>query len=308
MRIDLCFACDENYAPYAAVVLRSVWQTRKPEETFRVWFISDGITDERQAWIRRLFPKMEIHFRALPAGFMAGAPVVNKYLTRAAYARLAMGSLLPAYVSRVIYLDCDVLVRVPLGKLWAFDLNGKTAAGVEDWGVWFWRRSGEFVFPCSAAYLSSGLLLVDLKKWRETCAEARLCTYARAPKYIIRFEDQDVLNFALCGELGTLPAKWDVVLHLSREELSRRGAPQEWKEALEKPYVIHFATSNKPWKAECYLPYAEEFQAHMRALGIPIKRMNKLKELGRYWWKHPVFFFRPKFWKTWRREKWRMFL
>ena len=310
MQIDLLFACDENYAPYAGVVLRSVWQTRGNEEQFRVWFISDGISATTQKQLKDWFPQMEITFFSLPDGFMAQVPVQNKHLSRAAYARLALGSVLPPEVTRVIYLDCDLLVRRPLGELWTFDLGDKIVAGVEDWGVYLIRKQGMFFFPPGEAYIGSGLLLVDVQRWREHRCEEKCLAYAASPAYPLRFEDQDILNFALRGRVALLPPQWDVVLHLSKEELRRRNAPEEWVFARENPFVIHFATFNKPWLKACSLPYAEEFQAHMRALGLRLQKLKfriKITKLCAYWRRHPVFFLKPKFWVKWREKGWGSF-
>lgn len=311
MRIDLLFACDENYAPYAGVVLRSVWQTRKANETFRVWFIADEISQATQEKLKAYFPQMEISFLPLPDGFMAQAPLRNKHISRAAYARLALGAVLPSYVTRVIYLDCDLLVLRSLGALWNFDLQHKVLAGVEDWGVYLWRKEGRFNFPWQAAYICSGLLLVDVKRWREQRCEEKCLAYIANPQYSIRFEDQDVLNFALRGNFGILPAYWDVVLHFSEDFLVCQKAPKSWLAALKNPSVIHFATGNKPWKDICSLPYAGVFQAHMVALGLPVVRVGwniKLQKLIVYWWKHPVFFLKPTFWKKWCKQRWKIFM
>ena len=42
-KIDVCFACDENYVPYAGCVLLSLLDYHSKEE-LRVWFISDNIS------------------------------------------------------------------------------------------------------------------------------------------------------------------------------------------------------------------------------------------------------------------------
>nr|QGT50862.1 universal stress protein A [uncultured Elusimicrobia bacterium] len=310
MKIDLLFACDENYAPYAGVVLRSVWKNRNLGESFRVWFISDGISEQTRVWLKNTFVQMEISFLTLPSSFMADAPIHNKHLSRAAYARLAMGSVLPKSVTRVIYMDCDVLVRHSLADLWSLDLQDKTLAGVEDWGIFLWRKQGLFVFPAGEHYVSSGLLLVNVDRWRELDCEKRCLAWLSKHADEIRFEDQDVLNGALMGEIALLPARWDVVLHLSKHELAAKGAPAEWAEALDNPYIIHFASFNKPWREECSLSYAAAFQAYMKELGLPLKRMAWRVKWGKvlmYWKTHPVFFIKPKFWKTWRTKRWGVF-
>lgn len=222
-----------------------------------------------------------------------------------------MGDLLPGDVTRLIYLDCDILVRQPLGELWMFDLKDAVLAGAEDWGVWRWRKQKHFFFPFDRPYINAGVLLVDLEKWRvQKCGE-RCLAYMRKPDYPVLYEDQDVLNFVLRESIIKLPVKWNTMLCFSAEELRQWWFPASWLEALRNPSLVHFTSPEKPWLADSCLPYAYEFQAHMRALGLALKRTpvkKKLEMLVLYWWKHPVFFLKPKFWKTWRGKKWGTFV
>ena len=308
-KIHICFACDNNYLPYAAVAFYSVLQHRAAADHFCVWLIADGIGPDKRQWFLSLFPREEIRFVDLPNGFMKNAPVCNKHLSTAAYARLAIGSVLPQQVTRVIYLDCDLLVCSSLAPLFDWDLQGKIAAGVEDWGIRLRREENSFCFPKDETYIGSGLLIIDLQKWRNENVQQKLMAYVVAPLLPICYEDQDVLNFALNGRLGVLPPQWDVVYHLCAEELAVRHAPKTWFHAMKYPKVIHFATSDKPWFTTCQHPHAKAFQQYMQQLGIPFVTYSLKKKiclLVRYAWTHPVFWLKPSFWKKWARQGWRM--
>lgn len=310
MIIDVCFACDENYAPYAAVSLRSAVLHCPPEDALRVWILNDGISKKTLRWFGEKFPKLEIHFIEVPAGLLDRVYIRNQHLSRVTYARLAMGELLPAYVTRLVYLDCDVLVRADLGELYRFDLRGKTLGGSVDWGVWLWRKQKTFLFPFDGEYINAGVLLVDLKNWRERNCGEKCFAYMRKPDYPILYEDQDVLNFTLHQDIALFPVKWNTMLCFPAKKVKTLGLPQAWPEALEKPGIVHFTSSDKPWWEQCSLPYAKEFQQLMSDLGIPFKRYSvrqKIMWVSRYWYYHPVFFLKPKFWKKWREKGWKTF-
>ncbi len=310
-KIHLCFACDENYIRYAAVALYSALCSRARGDSFCVWIISEGISQKVRHWFVSLFPAEEIYFIDLPSDFMHGAPLLNAHLSHAAYARLALGTLLPQSVKKVVYLDCDLLVFSSLRPLACWNLQGKAVVGVEDWGIALLRKEGQFLFPWPQdPYIGSGLLVVDLVRWREIGAQKCCEHYVAAPLYPIRFEDQDVLNFALHGHVGVLPPEWDVCFHLSEEQLLRRKAQSEWIHAMRAPKVVHFATAKKPWKEEFYPPYTQIFRQYMALLGVPLERLSlqqKLSSLWAYWVKHPVFFIKPSFWKKWNRHRWAVF-
>lgn len=308
-KIDVCFACDENYAPYAGCVLLSLLDYHSKEE-LRVWFISDNISQKTKLWIEKNFSGMDVFFRDIPQGFLTKVPIRNKHLSRAAYARLALGSVLPKEVKRVIYLDCDILVLHSIRDLWNWDLKGKVLAGVEDWGLFLQRREGDFYYPFSTSYKSSGLLLIDVEKWRSKCCENKCLDYLRKPQYPILYEDQDVLNFALYSEFGELPPEWNVVLNFSKKEIEKRGAPASWIVALKDPFIVHFASANKPWLEFCSLPYKLEFQKYMQILGLETEKLsfkNKIRYVLYYWVSHPIFFLKPKFWRKRKTYGWGVF-
>mgnify|MGYP003205839749 CR=1 FL=1 len=53
-------------------------------------------------------------------------------LSKVVFFRCLLSSILPMSVSKVLYLDCDVLVLSSLYGLWETDLTGVALAGVPD--------------------------------------------------------------------------------------------------------------------------------------------------------------------------------
>ena len=41
------------------------------------------------------------------------------------YARLFISSVLPENLEKVLYLDCDIIIRQSLDELWNLDMHGK---------------------------------------------------------------------------------------------------------------------------------------------------------------------------------------
>lgn len=308
--MHVCLACDEKYAPYAAVVLKSVWDTRQAGDEICAWILSHDISAAEQTRFRQMLPNMDIHFVTPPRDFLAHAPVVQKHISKAAYARLAMGSVLPAEVKRVIYLDCDLLVLESLRPVWEWDLQGKVAAGTQDWAMTFMIEAGKKIFFAREPYICSGFLLIDLEQWRKQQIEARLVEYVKQPTHPIIYEDQDVLNYALHGELGVLPARWALITHVSKQQLLDRQAPADWISAWEHPAVIHFAGAVKPWLEFGDQPFTELFQRYMKQMGIALQTIpwqTKCRHLLAYLWRKPFCWLKPAFWKKCRQQGWRTF-
>src|SRR5690606_5017174 len=56
----------------------------------------------------------------------------NKRLSNIVYARLMIDQLVGPEVERILYLDCDMLVREDVAELFALDLEGNAIAAVRD--------------------------------------------------------------------------------------------------------------------------------------------------------------------------------
>ncbi len=111
------------------------------------------------------------------------------------FTKLVLAKLLPE--DRIIYLDSDLCVRRDLQELFDTDLNGFTigASAVETIAdslrSSFYQSIG---MNKEAKYFNSGVMLMDLKQWRELDITAKCLAFAN--KYVDRlaFGDEAILN------------------------------------------------------------------------------------------------------------------
>jgi len=100
-----------------------------------------------------------------------GDVYVPWFLSHATLYRLFAPDFLPANLKRVIYLDCDIVVRESLLGLWQTDLNGVLVGCVQNvTEPWFacvpqlpWKERG---LPPDAPYFNAGVLVIDTDAWR----------------------------------------------------------------------------------------------------------------------------------------------
>lgn len=136
-----------------------------------------------------------------------------------AFARLYLPELLPD-VDWCVYADCDLLWFRDVAELWDFRVRS-TPSG-ETPTLWWvrdipsirreatrWQRDWNPRFDADR-YGCSGLMLMNLRKMRETDLLGRCRAFAREHG-IARYVDQDLLN-ALCNaDCGMLPPEWNVI-------------------------------------------------------------------------------------------------
>ena len=114
--IPLAIAFTPNYFVQAATLLRSVLDA-SPNGRFRVvCLLSEEIPDrmkDKLSWLDE--DRLSLEFIPLK-GRLEGIYIDPRY-TEAASLRLLLPELLPE-LERIIYLDCDIIVRQDLARLW----------------------------------------------------------------------------------------------------------------------------------------------------------------------------------------------
>jgi lipopolysaccharide biosynthesis glycosyltransferase len=163
----------------------------------------------------------------------------NKRLSNIVYARLMIDKLVGPEVERILYLDCDMLVREDVAELFALDLEGNAIAAVRDSiGAFITNRrdlkQNRDLFDPADYYFNAGMVLIDIGKWREADIIGRMEeAYASGVMQRIYY-DQDLLNLVFKGRWLKLPWRWNVV--------DARHA----HDGVD-PAIVHYTGPTKPW-------------------------------------------------------------
>ena len=153
------------------------------------------------------------------------------------YARIGMASLL-ADVERAIYLDSDTLVMGDLSQLWNTDSSGAIVMACRDRKVT--RLSEDSPWPLAPTeenlpYFNSGVMLVNLAKWRAENIEQQCLDLIAKPAGPYRWWDQTILNYLLKDRIESLSSEWN---WQSAEVPTRAEKPIQ---------ILHYTTGTKPW-------------------------------------------------------------
>jgi lipopolysaccharide biosynthesis glycosyltransferase len=192
---------------------------------------------------------------------------VARHITPAAYYRLLMAEWLPVELDKVIYLDCDLLVMTDLKTLWDNDVQPYHLLAVQDMGIvevsaqYGLRNYKALGIPPGTKYFNSGVMVVNLKKWREDNIGRKLIHYIENNSEFLALHDQDALNAVLFDKWGELNPAWNQMYHLYRFHSWRKepllGKARGWKPSplsqevyestLQRPHIVHFTYYFKPW-------------------------------------------------------------
>lgn len=269
--MNFVYATDDNYAPILAVSILSLCRCNK---NVNIVVIDDGICIENKKKIEDI-----AHSGDSDIFFIKGIRIEEMFSfhlnmdrgSMVQFARLFLRDILPDEWDRVIYLDCDTLIRHPLDDLFETDMQGMTIAGVEDaFGRLHWKKLG---LDKEDVYVNSGMLLINLKRWREENIEQQFRKIIINKEGKIPQGDQGIINAVLKGKIFKLPVRYNMVAYnfdFTYWEMILYRKPYEYyskkeiEEAKKNPAIVHFTrsfVSMRPWEnSKIKHVYGEEWQ------------------------------------------------
>ena len=127
-------------------------------------------------------------------------------------------------------------------------------------------------------YFNSGLLFMNLKKWREDNLSKKIINFKENNPDKISTNDQCAINCVVNKRWKRLPLKWNHQTGMYRNKsIKKRYSDDELKEALNNPSVIHFIGIDKPWNKYCYHPWQKEYIETSKELGLAIETATELE-------------------------------
>lgn len=274
-------AADDKYSMPLAVVARSALENLKRDRKMHLFVIDGGITDSNKHKIMRSLDlnRCQVEFLPQPDDWIETIREALNYLkektsaekkhvvaaSAATYYRLFISELLPDSIDRAIYLDCDLVVKGNLEQLWEADFRDNYVLAVQD----MWTPSAAVALPdyqhlgvsADSKYFNAGVLALNLKKWRADKITARAIEYLKRHKEHIHEHDQGLLNALLAGQWGELDRRWNLtpaILDLYSSWQESPFSEDAYNRLIQEPYIIHFATSRKPWNSR-HTPFKESF-------------------------------------------------
>lgn len=170
-------------------------------------------------------------------------------------ARLLADRLLPETTDRILYLDGDTIVRGSLKELWETDLQGKAIGACEEPTANHGRKK-ELGLD-GKPYYNAGVLLIDLKTWKEKQIAGRVLAYYKEHGGRLFANDQDAINAAVPDEIVSLSPRYNfsnIFWHYSWKSLKKISDPAPWisreafREVTDAPCIIHYLGEERPWR------------------------------------------------------------
>ncbi|MBW4632567.1 MAG: glycosyltransferase family 8 protein [Iphinoe sp. HA4291-MV1] len=273
---------DDNYAMPLAVTLYSALVHLERGCTIYIYIIDGGITHKSKERLQRVldFEHIDVQLKwVTPPDLKSLSDLQTlEWITTAAYLRLLICDVIPEQFQKAIYLDSDLLVQANLKNLWEEDIGGYALLAVHDLGTPYVSspfgiaKYRELGLASDTPYFNSGVLVINLKRWRAEKIGQSVIQYLREYDKYVQLVDQEGLNAVLANDWGSLDYKWNLISHIYYYDQWEESAFKEKigairEELICKPYIYHFAGGSKPWQVGCEHPQQLRWIRYLKESG-----------------------------------------
>lgn len=286
--MNVVYHATDNYAFITGTSMTSLFENNRDMDEINIYIIEHGYKEETKDRYRKIANKYNrnVFFIPMPdvnKEYELGLTSIKKTWLFDSYSRLFLDTILPP-MDRVLYLDGDTLILKSLKELWEMDLGDNCCAAVLDCvGEPYYELFG----IDKGKYCNSGVILIDLRKWKEAKAADRVRKYVQDNNGYVFFMEQSVFNIVLQGEIAYLPAIYNtssIMQMFTPRQLWKMRKPKyfydesEITAAVNDPSIIHmtslFYIINKPWNEVTNHPNKKLFWSYFEKMDWGIDELQ----------------------------------
>ncbi|MDX1799503.1 MAG: glycosyltransferase family 8 protein [Marinobacter sp.] len=260
-QIGVVASADENYAPHLMVMFVSLLANCPEPGRIALYCIDGGIGEPTKSRMQREIERaggQPIDFIQFDKSRYDNLPTI-KHITSSAYYRISIPDIFTEDVKKVIYLDCDMIVRGNVIDLWSIDIEGYHLGAVENLSGHTYKKLG---IPQNE-YFNSGMLLINLDLWRRDGIPEKVFQFKIDNPDRISTNDQCALNGVLHQSWKHLPLAWNHQTGLYRPSAQIDAFDRhDVDSAIRDPKIIHYIGWDKPWRKIRFHPLADEYDRY----------------------------------------------
>lgn len=265
-KLYITYATDENYIQHVTVSIKSLIKVAKDIAQYEVYLLVNNLAESTIAELRNFSDKNHLSLYIIRADNLKEILPENINwggLSITTYFRLFLAELLPTFIDKVLYLDCDTVIMQDLSSLAEYPMGDCSVCGVED--TMYPAIKKMTGLSSDGSYLNAGVLLVNLKKWRESNIVKSFLDFINRFDGKVPHLDQGVINGVIPNH-GILPLAYNVqspiyVIHKYDDLLkfffmNTYYSLEEFLQARSNPIILHYTSffAERPWFRFCLHP------------------------------------------------------
>jgi len=271
--MNIIYTLNNKFVPQVGASIISVCENNKSIDDITFYIISKEITEHNKEKLKKIVQKYNRKLIIKELGD------VKKYFdfefnttgwNSIVLARLILDKFLPENIDKILYLDGDTIVRGSLKELWNTDINNYVLGASIEPTVDKTRKKNLGLE--SKPYYNAGVLLVNLKKWREINAGKIILEYYKNHNGQLFANDQDAINGCLVDNIYTLLPKYNfynIFYQYPYSFLKKLMKPCEYidkekfDECIKNPVIIHYLGEERPWREGNHHKYKNDYQKYL---------------------------------------------
>lgn len=302
---NIAYIADSRYVIPTKASINSIVKNITSAQV-AVHVLAIGLSDEDKASICNMESK-NVAIRILDfENNLAEVGLDHLYVSKAALFKFKL-PLIFKDLDRILYLDGDIILSKDFLSIFDFDISDRYAAVVGDMiadrlCLWGSKINHD-------KYFNSGMMFINLRKWREDGICEKLIEYKKNDREN-HFMDQNALNATIGNNVLWIGPKYNLLACCTEslvDSFFKDGKSlqhmaeyhgiscEEMANAIKNPEILHMAGQKKAWKTISadradewldYLPPEDQFEIIKRychglhdSLGSDQKRIDSLSQL-----------------------------
>jgi lipopolysaccharide biosynthesis glycosyltransferase len=287
MKFDIVINTDDQYVQHAMATLCSLFENNR-EHHIVVHVLQRHLSNASCEYFNNLAVRYnnEMRYYTVDERRLDGVQFrKNRPLSLAAYYRLMLASVLPLEIERVLYIDCDMIILRDISEIFLLELDNYALAASLDRFPYDQQHRLQLQMEADERTFCSGIMLVNLKYWRDNKVEEGLLEYAKRNRKVVYLHDQDVLNYYFKKKWFLLPPKWNCCAYSLYPLNYIFYKHFDIVEYVVEPMVYHYASSSlKPW-FDMPSPNRDSYLKYLRISGyqdVKFVKQTLVKKLKMY--------------------------
>lgn len=238
---------DNNYVQHCCAMLCSLFENNK-DMSLHVHVLTNALSINNEGEIKQLCSRYNacLTIHEVDESRLEGVKFrKHRPLTKAAYYRILLPEIIDQSIDKILYLDCDMIVVGSVSELFEIELDKYALAATKDI-IHSDLHRRQLHFTLEDTPFSSGIMLINLKYWRDHHSTKQLLDYSKRERKLVILHDQDALNYVFKGHWYIIPPKWNKHA-LSYMPDVKKLQHFDIYEYLYEPKIIHFSSDVKPW-------------------------------------------------------------
>jgi len=272
--MNVVYASDDNFAEIMGVSICSLFESNKDVAELTVYVLEDNIGKENKQKLDELAKTYgrKVQYCSIENVKPKLASLCQERGSLCTFSRLMLSQLLPLDLDRVLYLDCDTIVRKNLLDFYNQNFEGNIICGVMD--CISKQHRSRIGLDEKAIYINAGMMLVDFQAWHKHNIDKEIAKTIHKYSGKVPYADQGIVNISLQGHIKLVHPRYNcmsIFTTFSFDDLQEYRRPSACdssaaiNDAQKDPSIVHFVTLfciSRPWIKNSSGPYFDEWKKY----------------------------------------------